>query len=154
MSNNNNLPTDNQFVVSFELLQLLEWLMEHHPEEIKKIINRSLSQGLAAQIQRADDIIEGYTLQDMQDSILDFFNLLEVLLIESLGERQEDKKLQAELIPTINHIDKTSCDFTTLSTSIEKATTKISKHPHENPQTILFRELLKNWKPAKKAVVH
>ena len=152
--NDDTVVTDGQFVLSFELLQLLEWLIEHHPEELKKLVHRSLSNGLAHQIQQADDLIEGYGAQDMQNSVIDFFNILEVLLIESLNERQIGKSLNASLIPAINHIDRTSCDGTTLSTSIERATTKLNKHPKEDPQTLLYKELLKNWKPAKKAVVH
>jgi hypothetical protein len=147
---NDKFMSDNQFVFSFELLQLLEWLMEHHPEEIKKLIHRSLSQGLTQNIQNADNLIDGYSIEDMQNGIIDFFNLMEVLLVEALNERQISRTLHSELIPTINHVDRATYDSTTLSTSVERATSKINKHPQENPQTILYKELLKNWKPAKK----
>ena len=52
-------------------------------------------------------------------------------------------------MPTIDHIDSTICDDATVRSSVEKATAKSEQHPKANAQELLFKELLKRWKPSK-----
>ena len=153
MNNDNLYKSDGQFILSFELLQLIEWLIEHQPEELKKLVHRSLSQGLNNNILKADEILETSTPEDMQNTVIDFFGLMEVLLLDAINERNHDT-VHSQFIPMVNQIDQSSCDANTVSSSVEKATTSLEKNSKQNPQSVLFKELLKNWKPNKKAETH
>jgi hypothetical protein len=153
MDNENILKSDGQFILSFELLQLIEWLIEHQPEELKKLIHRSLSQGLNNNILKAEEILESYSPEDMQNSVIDFFGLMEVLLLDALNERTHEN-VHTQFIPMVNQIDQSFCDSTVVSSSIEKATTSLEKNSKQDPQAVLYKELLKNWKPKKKAAIN
>ena len=61
MNNDNSYKSDGQFILSFELLQLLEWLIEHQPDEIKKLVHKALAQGLHSNIRQAEDLLEAYS---------------------------------------------------------------------------------------------
>lgn len=152
---NNQGPFDNdiqQFVVSLQLLQLLRWLFEHEQEALKRIVSRSLKRGL-------DDLMftpaeRTETDDDLNQSIAEFFSLLEALLYESLYE-DEAKKITSRLfIPAIEHFDGTECDDSLVALSIEKAASTLENNPYEDPKEVLCKELLKQWKPSKKLTTH
>lgn len=92
--------------------------------------------------------------EEMQDSIVDFFSLLEGLLMETINEQAMLKAHEKNLVPALEHIDSTICDTATVRSSLEKATTKMTKNPEANAQQLLFEELLKRWKPNKKATMN
>ncbi|GMU19642.1 MAG: hypothetical protein AMXMBFR12_08340 [Candidatus Babeliales bacterium] len=85
----------------------------------------------------------------MQHSIIEFFGMLEIILLETMKEQAVQRAVEKNLMTTVDHIDATLCDDDTLRTSIEKATAKSELHPSENAQDLLFKELLKRWKPTK-----
>lgn len=154
--NNNEFSHDNaQFVLSYELLALLRWLADHDADKIKKIIAKALASGLKDEVNRArEGRNEEETLEEIQHGIIDFFGLLEVLLHETINEHAVQKAMQKNLMPSIDQIDSTYCDNATVRTSIEKATAKIEHNPKENPKELLFKELLKRWKPANKNILN
>ena len=147
---NNNT---QQFVVSYELLCLLRWLLEHDTEKLKKLISKALASGLKDEIKQFEQIgdvqADPMILEEVQHSIIEFFSMLESLLIESVKEHMVQKAIEKNLMPTIDHIDSTICDDATVRSSIEKATAKSEQYPKENAQDLLFKELLKRWKPTK-----
>ena len=147
--------TDNQFVLSYELICLLQWLMEHDAEKLKKIVSTALASGLQSRIQKESILPESQTdLEDIQESIIDFFGVLETLLLESLHEHAVKKALENNLMPAIDQIDSTVCDNATVRFSVEKATSDLENNPQENPKDLLFKELLRRWKPNKKNVLN
>ncbi|MCX5922117.1 MAG: hypothetical protein NTX86_02210 [Candidatus Dependentiae bacterium] len=149
---NNEFSNDNtQFVLSYELLSLLRWLAEHDAEKLKKLITKALANGLQEDVNRArKNRDEEQVLEEIQHGMLDFFNLLEILLAEAMDEQTMHKAMQKNLMPAIDQIDATICDDATVRTSIERATAKIEHNSKENPKDILFKELLKRWKPVNK----
>ena len=142
-------PINNQFVISYELLHLLEWIVEHGSHELKQLVGKALAAGLRERIHYTD--ADMHVAEEMQDSIVDFFGLLEELLTETINEQAMIKAHEKNLMPALEHIDSTVCDTATVRSSLEKATTKMSKNPNANAQQLLFEELLKRWKPNKKA---
>ncbi len=142
-------PINNQFVISYELLHLLEWIVEHGSHELKQLVGKALAAGLRERIHYTD--ADMHVAEEMQDSIVDFFGLLEELLTETINEQAMLKAHEKNLMPALEHIDSTVCDTATVRSSLEKATTKMSKNPNANAQQLLFEELLKRWKPNKKA---
>ena len=144
---------DKNLTVSYELLYLLQWLLENEPEKLKKLIKSSLSHGLSEQIKNATQKNEA-SPEEMQFSIIDFLVFLESLLHESLYEERLKKILEKKMMPALDNIDSQECDQATVDFSIEKASSKFETHPNENPQEILFQELLKCWKPTKDTASH
>lgn len=146
-------PANNQFVISHELLYLLQWIVEHGSQELKQLVGKALAAGLRERMHSADS--EMLNSEEMQEySIVDFFSLLESLLIETINEQAMLKAHEKNLLPALDHIDSTVCDSATVRSSLEKATTKMNKHPDANAQQLLFEEILKRWKPNKKATMN
>lgn len=149
------MPNDNaQFVLSHELLYLLRWLIEHDANKLKKIITKAVASGLREEMQKVDNTAEFNLSEDMHHSIIDFFELLEELLLDAINEHVSQKAREKNLLPTIDQIDSTVCDDATVRFSVEKATKKIELNPNANPKEQLLKELLKRWKPHNKNVIN
>lgn len=141
---------NSQFVLSYELLALLRWLVDNDEDAIKKIIGKALRSGLQEELHHIDQIEDVDMLNEMQHSISDFLHLLEALLIETASEHAKEKARQQKLMPAVDQIDTSLCDDTTVRFSMEKATSEIGADPTKNPKEVLLKELLKRWKPADK----
>ena len=136
----------DQLVLSYELLQLLEWLIEHEAESLKKIVKRALSKGLSKKLKSRElpnaNIIQG--------NVIDFLELLEILLFESNHEVSVSDVIRKNLMPAIDQIDTSNFNAATVESSAAVASVKKEKNPSENAEELLFKELLKRWKPKKK----
>ena len=150
----NDKHNHGQLTLSHELLALVQWLVEHDTEKIKKLISRAVSGGLKDKINRQKTDNNEQALEEAQNNIMDFFSLLEVLLAESLHENMVQRAVEQKLMPAVEQIDATQCDDATIRLSVEKATTQLNLKPQANPQEVLFQELLKRWKPNKKQAMH
>lgn len=146
---NNNL-NDSNFILSHELLCLFNWLIKHDAEKLKKIISKALAHGLQEELTKINRLDNTLSMEEVQYSVIDFFNLFEVLLLEALDESVEDNARKRELIPAIDQIDSRACDDETIRSSLEKATNKMKLNPQANAKKLLFEEILKQWKPINK----
>ncbi len=143
---------NSQFVLSYELLVLLRWLIDHDENKIKKIIGNALKSGLQEELQLLDNTENVAELNELQHSITDFLGILESLLIETTGEHIKEKARQQKLLPSVDRIDTTLCDDTTVRFSLEKATSELANNPDANVKELLFKELLKRWQPSDKNI--
>ena len=149
------MPNDNaQFVLSHELLYLLRWLIEHDANKLKKIITKAVASGLREEMQKVDNTAELNLSEDMHHSIIDFFELLEELLLDAINDHVAQKAREKNLLPAIDQIDSTVCDDATVRFSVEKATKKMELNPNANPKEQLLKELLKRWKPHNKNLIN
>ena len=147
--------TDEQFAISYELICLLKWILDHDTNKLKKIVTKSLSSGLKEKLRDKNYFSnEENVLEDIHQTILEFFVIMEDILLEALSEEAIKTALEQDLIPDIEKIDSTECDDATVMFSVEKATSKIKKNSNDNPKNLLFEELLKRWKPSKKNIVN
>jgi hypothetical protein len=137
--NDNN----NQLELSYELLYLLRWLVEHESETFKKIVARAVRHGFKQPNGNQQNV------EMLQHSIVDFLDMLDTLLIESVHEEDVQKILDRQRIPELDHIDASACDQETVQLSLDKATTVLEHKPDKNPKDVLLKELLKRWKPQK-----
>lgn len=146
----NTLYDNNHFVVSYELLQLLEWMMYHEQDALKKIISRSFEQGFVPYSvhKKQDDVDEA------RQWVMDFFGLLEVLMVEVTHEQETKEVTTRSVLPAVDHIDSRLYDSRSLAASIAKANLAAENNTGENPKEILCKELLKRWKPTKKAILN
>lgn len=143
---------DEQFAISFELLCLLRWLVEHESDKIKKMITKAVAQGLTQKLEHIAEYSDNEALEDAQDNMIEFFSSLESMLIDTLQEQARNTANEKKLMPAIEQIDTTICDDTVLKFSLERARNKIVRNPEKNSQEILLKEILKNWNPNKKEV--
>jgi len=146
--------SENQCVISYELICLFRWLVKNDSNKLKKIISKALSSGLKEDLTRGSLSSGDHSLEDIQEDILEFFTMMEAILIESLSDHAIKKAVEKKLMPSIDKIDSNVCDDATVRFSVEKATSKIEKNPQENPKDLLLEELLKRWKPNKKNVLN
>lgn len=150
--NNDSFNNDSHFVISFQLLQLIRWLIEHDQEVLKKLIGRSLRNGLDDVLQQQASRYD--TDEHLQQDIVDFFSLLEALLFEHLHEEDAKRLKERVMIPAADHFDAAVCDDTLMAMSMEKAAITIENNPFVDPKEVLCKELLKRWKPGKKLSMH
>lgn len=147
--NNNNL------TVSYELLYLLQWLLDQDSKVLKQLIAHELKNGLqdyiraAAKAQKQETTHSATSSEDLHYNIIDFLALLESILYETMHEQRVKKMVEKKILPSLNNIDGRECDQEMLESSVETATSKMETHPNDNPQEILFKEILKSWKPSK-----
>jgi len=147
--------SEEQFIISYELICLLKWLIEHDDTKLKKIVSKALSSGLKEKIKKGSaSSSEEYVLDDIQNTIVDFLGILETVLFDAINEQTMKNAIEKKLMPTVEKIDSASCDDATLRFSLEKATSKIENNPNENPNELLFQEILKRWKPNKKNLLN
>ncbi len=152
MNNPENSSSKNnaQFVLSYELLVLLRWLVDHNADALKKIVDHAICAGLQDELKKVEKTEDTEYLHDIQHSITDFLTVLETLLIEVVSERIKKKTQYKDLAPALGKIDGTICDKATVNFSIEEATSKLENNPNANPKELLFKELLRRWKPSDK----
>jgi hypothetical protein len=129
--------------------------MAHDADKLKKIIDKALVSGLKAQLQKESIHAEhAGDLEEIQENIIDFFGMMESLLAESLHEHAVKRALESDLMPSIDQIDSTVCDNAIVRSCVEKATSNIERNPHANPKELLFKELLRRWKPNKESTLN
>ncbi|HSW73995.1 MAG TPA: hypothetical protein VLG71_02470 [Candidatus Limnocylindria bacterium] len=153
--NQNDVSHDNQFILSYELLTLLQWMVIHESPKLKRMIAKAMRSGLKQEIERSLHVQhQRQTAEDAQYNVVEFFGMLEALLAETINEQTVQIAMEKNLMPAIDQIDGSVCDDDTIRLSVEKATAALSQKPSANPQDTLFEELLKHWKPSKKSIAN
>src|SRR6185437_3516405 len=93
-------PSHGQFTLSYEVLCLIQWMLEYESEKLKKIISKALESGLKEELQRMNDLTsqpEFHISEDMQYAVVEFFGLLENVLVESMHEYTVKKAMEQNL---------------------------------------------------------
>ncbi|MCX5924729.1 MAG: hypothetical protein NT124_00320 [Candidatus Dependentiae bacterium] len=140
-----------QFTISYELLCLLRWIVEHDTNGLKNIVTTAMRDGLHTELQKIDTISDlNLTASGIEETVSDFAKILELLLLDAMDEEMVRKAEQKKLMTDINKIDVTLCDDDTVRISLEKTTTKIEHNPKVNPKEQLYKEILKQWQPQNK----
>lgn len=151
----NKLNTETtQLTVSYELLLLLNWIITHEKDRFKKIIHKSLKTGLLVELEKTNRMNEANNAlaHRLQGNVIDFFNLLELLLHDAVSETLEKTASQNKLMETIDHIDATVCDTDTVRSSIQEISATLNENPTANAKEMLLKEVLRRWKPTNKLV--
>lgn len=139
---------DDQCSISFELLALLNWIIEHDAAKLKKIITKAFTMGLKEEILAVRQLHgQQEALEEINRSVIDFFSLLESLLSEQMQARVAVEARQNNLLSSVNKIDTSVCGDDLVRTSLEKATSVAEKSGCLNAKELLYKELLKSWNP-------
>ena len=144
----------NQFVVSYELLALLLWIINNEDASLKHLIKQAFANGLKESFSHQPPANDAQLLEEAQQSIIDFFGILETHLLDVMHEQSVQQAMEKNLLPTIDHIDTNNCDDIAVRKSIESATNERQNYSKEQAQEVLYKELLRNWKPDKKQAMN
>ncbi len=155
MFNNDFDNTNNQFVVSYELLALLQWIIEHEDDALCTLASKALASGLKEEMQKRHPLNNEQALEEAQEAIIDFFGLFEGHLLEAMHEQSVKQAIEKNLMPAIDQIDTAICDDATVRASVEQATYVVENDSSkERAKEVLCKELLKQWKPSKNQVMN
>lgn len=153
---NNQFPFDeSQLIISYDLLNLIDWLVKNDPESIKKIVETAHQNGYHTINKQRITTLNKTT--DLRESISGFFLLLEEAFLETveLEKSYKDSPLaSAAIATTIEAIDSSICDKETVLKCTERTERALKKNEQQNPKELFYRELLKSWKPRKKELSH
>lgn len=135
--------------LSFELICLMEWLLNNGEQEIFKLVEFALKNGFDQELGNMGP--EKYTqiAQDLPNIILDFLFNLEDALLDGFEAVDLDKESKEKLIPTVEHLDTHHIDHQTIWLSIQQTKSTLIKNDKANKDAkqVLFKKLLKNWEP-------
>lgn len=149
----NSLESQDQLVISYELLCLLHWLIEHDTTKIQRMIHAALKKGLYRQITHKEHKSNIQSLDQAQQTMSEFFIILEALFLDTLTTYEDAQTTQKDTLPELDRIDTKDYDSSTVQLSIEQATK--NAHKSENTlQELLFQELLRRWKPNKNSIIN
>jgi hypothetical protein len=156
--NNDKFSTDAtaQFVLSYELLALLRWLVENGQDDLEALVHKAISTGLDKELKnkRHGGESQEEALEEMQQGIVDFFTALEVFMLEAMHKQMKQRARENDLLATVDQIDMNLYDMVTVETSLEKAASAIERKPTADPKELLFKELLRRWRPNKKSTAN
>ena len=117
------------------------------------MVSKALASGLKDDIKQFEQLgdvnADPAMIEEIQHSIVEFFSMLEIFYLNLLKNRPCKEQYEKNLMPTIDHIDSTFCDDATVDQAWKKQRQNPNMHPKENAQDLLFKELLKRWKPSK-----
>ena len=154
MSSENFVDSD-QFVISYELLHLLHWMIKYEPKLLKELITKSFLQGIEDALEKNEGMYAQLTTSDdMHNSIVDFLNFIEDHITDLTNTESVKQVMHKSMMPVLNRLDGQSVDYETVKSSFLTAVEngEINKDSHAS-QEHFFKELLKQWKPNKKAKV-
>lgn len=142
------LENDDQFIVSYELLYIIQWLMTYEKEALTNLVHNAFIQG-----SQASDNHDSYDQKEeaeyLQSSIIDFFSFLEEE-VENVAQAESVKHImQKNLLKTLDHIDPKLFDPSIVKASMMATAEKL--HPQRNDQAkdFFLKQLLKKWQPKK-----
>lgn len=137
----------DQFVISHELLHLLRWIVENHGPQLQALIT-------SAHMHQRNDAAQNnngaFDYEEAQVHVIDFLTLMEEMLHEIRHEDETQVRLARQLLPALDQIDQTACDNEIVRSSAESATQRARRHPDQDAQQVLFKEILRRWKPGKR----
>ena len=147
--NNESIFDNNHMIVSYELLQLLRWIITTEPEAIKIIMQHAMHNGFLEHITRMRTTQGAQqSNEELQHTVIEFFDLLEAELQDAaLNAHGEKPIIQKALRPAVQHIDSNFCDEETLAVSLAQATSQLTSQTPQQAKEMLCKELLKNWRP-------
>jgi len=143
------LGSDDQFIVSYELLYILQWLLTYEQDAFAKLVQKSFVKGSQATNNSQQDYDQTEESEYLQNSVVDFFSFLEQEVAKASNQESIQHILQKNLLQTLDHIDPTIFDPAIVQSSMIMTAEKI--HPQKNHQAkdFFLKELLKQWHPKK-----
>ena len=108
-----------QFIISYELLHMLHWLIKFEHEALSKLVSKSFIKGIEEKAKNSDMCSQVQLSEEIQHSIVDFFGFIEKE-IANLSDQESTKLMNKDIMETLDHIDTKQLDYTTIKSIITK----------------------------------
>ena len=152
MNNNESFFEGSHLVVSQELLHFLRWIILTEPEALQILIQQACEAGIIDQA-IAYSAVNPSLNDELRQGVIDFFDLLEIKIQEAHLDH-ENPVHNLALRPAVSNIDSSLCDHNTVSLSLAQASSQQQVTTVQHAREALYKELLKNWKPRNKKLLH
>ena len=143
------LENNDQFIVSYELLYILQWLMMYEKDAFAQLVHKAFIQGSQETSDEDNTYDQVEESEYLQNSIVDFFSFLEEE-VEIISQAESVRNImQTNLVKTLGHIDPKLFDPAIIKASMMAAAEKL--HPQRNhlAKDLFLKQLLKKWQPKK-----
>ena len=140
---------EEQFVISYELLYVLHWLLKYEKTELSNLITQAFVKGYEEKLKQQDMYAQIQHTEDMQHSIVNFFNFLEHQ-IAAMSDTQTHKTIMhRNILKTLDQIDPKRFDYDTIKSTVMATADKIRPKNQDDAKDLFLKELLKQWNPKK-----
>lgn len=148
MNHKTFLENDDQFIVSYELLYILQWLMAYEKDAFRKLIHKAFIKGSQA-TNNLEITNQTEEAEYLQNSVIDFFSFLEEE-VENASENESMKHImQQNLLKTLDHIDPKIFDPAIIKASMVATAEKVNPEHNKQAKDYFLKQLLKKWTPKK-----
>lgn len=139
----------DQFIISYELLHVLYWLLKYEEVELSKLISKSFTKGIKEKMKSHGALADLQLTEEMQNSIVDFFTFMEQEILD-ITDQETTKLINKDIIKDLDHFDPKQVDYSTVKETITKNASKLQTvKPSTKTRTLFLKELLKHWNPQK-----
>jgi hypothetical protein len=148
MAHKKLLENEDQFIVSYELLYILQWLVTYERAAFAELIRKAFLKGSQDQ-NYATNLEQTEEAEYLQNSVIEFFNFLQQEVVQVSENEAMKEIIQTNLLKTLDHIDAKIFDPAIIKASMMATAEKV--HPLENKQAkdYFLKQLLKKWTPKK-----
>ena len=138
---------EGDIVLSFELLVLINWLMQNERQMLNNLIKHALKNGLAQEFEKisgADDIEVN---EQFYSTVLGFLLFMEDGLIENLSQIKINEENRDDVYTELRKIDLKNINIKPVFSTSKNS--KIEPGNLNETKNVLFQQVLKSWKPNK-----
>lgn len=136
---------DGEIVLSFELLVLINWLMQNEKQHLSNLLKHALKNGLSEEFEKISNADNIEINEQFYTTVIGFLMFLEDNLLENLSQVKIDKNEKDNIIPILKKIDLRDINIKPIF-----STSKQEKNINQKKSTdVLFQQVLKSWKPGK-----
>lgn len=140
---------DDQFVISYELLHVLSWLLKYEEDALCKLVTQAFVKGCEAKIKQQDIYSQIQNSDDLQNSVVTFLSFLEHHIATISSGESNTKIMDKNIIKTLDHIDPKRFDYETIKATVLATANKITPTSKTRAKDLFLKELLKQWNPKK-----
>jgi len=138
---------EGDIVLSFELLVLINWLMQNEKQMLNNLIKHALKNGLAEEFEKISGIDNIEVNEQFYTTVISFLLFMEDGLVQNLSQIKIDRNSKDDIFPVLNKIDMKDINIKPIFSGAKHSTT--ASVDTEETKNILFHQILKNWKPNK-----
>lgn len=144
-----NMFEEEQFVISYELLHVLHWLLKYEQAELSNLITQAFIKGYEEKLKQQDLYDQIQHSDDVQTSIVNFLNFLEQHIATITSSEHSKKIMHQNIIKTLDQIDPKRFDYDTIKSTVLATADKIKPKNQTDAKEVFLKELLKQWNPKK-----
>ncbi len=133
---------ESDITLSFELLVLLNWIMQNEKPTLNSLIRNALKNGLEGEFEKLASAEKIEINEQFYTTVLGFLLSMEDCLIEHLSRIKINKNAKKDISPLLKRLEL-------MGVRIKPVFSTKHQKNAEDTKNVLFQQILKNWKPDK-----